>query len=64
MHHEKNNVSEQLRPFDRTMAGASLEPFVEIPLNTDAAFQIPDKQIDLVYFTTERRKHETERFVL
>jgi hypothetical protein len=40
-HHETNNVTEQLRPFNRTMADASLEPFVEIPLNRDAAFQIP-----------------------
>ena len=30
-HHETNNVTEQLGPFDRTMAGASLEPFIEIP---------------------------------
>ena len=32
-----------------TMADASLEPFVEIPLNRDVAFQIPKKQSDLVY---------------
>jgi hypothetical protein len=48
-HHETNNVTEQLRPFNRTMADASLEPFVEIPLNRDSAFQIPKKQSDLVY---------------
>ncbi|CAB4009644.1 Hypothetical predicted protein [Paramuricea clavata] len=48
-HHETNNVTEQLRRFDRTMADAALEPFVEIPLNRDAAFQIPKKQSDLVY---------------
>ena len=54
-HHETNNVMEQLGPFDRTMAGASLEPFIEIPLNTDAAFQIPNKQSDLVYNSEQNR---------
>ena len=54
-HHETNNVTEQLGPFDRTMAGASLEPFIEITLNTDAAFQIPNKQSDLVYNSEQNR---------
>ena len=54
-HHETNNVTEQLGPFDRTMAGASLEPFIEIPLNTDAAFQIPNKQSDLVCNSEQNR---------
>jgi hypothetical protein len=57
-HHETNNVTEQLRRFDRTMADEThhetnnvteqLRAIVEIPLNRDAAFQIPKKQSDLV----------------